>query len=455
MATTSSLGIGTGVDLQSMLTSILAAERTPITVANTKISATNAKISLYGTLKSKLDALQTASDTLRFPSKLSAISATSSDSTIVGASAAFNAAIGSYSLDVKQLASAQKSFTNSYTSGTTFGSGQLTFTVSGIATTPIDLTGPATLQEVGAKINSAKVGVTATVITSGDGSQRMILTGDKSGAGNGFSLASTATPSGSQSSLDVFDPLTAQEIIDGTDTLQRSEAKDAEMTIDGIAVSSSSNSFSSAIEGLTLTAVKLGQSNVTVQNDATKITAAVQAFVDSYNAVATLIKSNTGYNAATKTGQPLNGDSASRSILESLGSSRTTVPASLSAATFKTLADLGITVQQSGLLSLDSTKLSNAISTSASEAVKTLNAYGESFSLKILEMQGSGGTVSNRLSSLNASVKRDQERVEALEIRVALIEKRYRAQFTALDKYVNSMQTTSSALAQQIAQFES
>jgi flagellar hook-associated protein 2 len=145
--------------------------------------------------------------------------------------------------------------------------------------------------------------------------------------------------------------LTAQEIIDGTDTLQRSVAQNAEMTIDGIAVSSSTNSFSSAIEGLTLTAVKLGQSNITVQNDATKITAAVQAFVDSYNAVATLIKSNTGYNAATKTGQPLNGDSASRSILESLGSSRTTVPASLSAATFKTLADLGVTVQQSGLLS--------------------------------------------------------------------------------------------------------
>ena len=453
MATTSSLGIGTGVDLQSMLTSILAAERTPITVANTKISATNAKISLYGTLKSKLDALQTASDTLRFPSKLSAISATSSDSTVVGANAAFNAAIGSYSLDVKQLASAQKSFSNSYTSGTTFDSGQLTFTVGGIVATPIDLTGPATLQEVGAQINSAKVGVTATVITSGDGSQRMILTGDKSGSGNGFSLVSTATPSGSQSSLGIFDDLTAQEILDGTDTLQRSEAKDAEMTIDGISVSSSTNSFSSSIEGLTLTAVKLGQSKVTVQNDATKITAAVQAFVDSYNDVASLIKNNSGYNATAKTSQPLNGDSASRSILESLGSARTTIPDSLSAATFKTLADLGVTIQQSGLLSLDSSKLSNAISTSASEAVKTLNAYGESFGTKVVELQGIGGAFSNRLSSLNATVKRDQDRVAALEVRVELIEKRYRAQFTALDKYVNAMQTTSSALTQQLAQF--
>ena len=436
-----------------MLKSIIAAERAPITVANAKISANNTKISLYGTLKSKLDALQTASDTLRFPSRLSAISATSSDSTIVGATATYNAAPGSYALDVKQLASTQKSFSNSYTSGTTFDSGQLTFTVGGIATAPIDLTGPATLQEVGAKINAAKIGVTATVITSNDGSQRMILTGDKSGAGNDFSLSSTATPSGSQASLASFDLLTAQEIIDGTDTLQRSDAQDAMMTIDGIPVSSSTNSFSSAIEGLTLTAVKLGKSNITVQNDTTKITAAVQAFVDSYNEVASLIKSNSGYNATAKTSQPLNGDSASRSILESLGSARTTIPDSLSAATFKTLADLGVTIQQSGLLSLDSTKLSSAISTSASEVVKTLNAYGESFGTKVLELQGSGGAVSNRLSSLNATVKRDQDRVAALEIRVDLIEKRYRAQFTALDKYVNAMQTTSSALTQQLAQF--
>lgn len=444
--TTSSLGVGTGVDLQTMLTTIIAAERAPITVANAKISATNAKISLYGTLKSKLDSLQTASDTLRFPSKLSAIAATSSDSTVVEANAAYTAPLGSYALDVKQLASAQKSFTNSYASGTTFDSGQLTFTVSGAAATPIDLTGPATLQEVGAKINSAKIGVTATVITSGDGSQRMILTGDKTGSSNGFSLASTATPSGGQSTLDTFDALTPE--------LQRSAAQDAQMTIDGISVTSSTNIFSNAVEGLTLTTAKIGQSNITVQNNATKITEAVQTFVDSYNAVTSLIKNNSAYNSATKTGQAFNGDTASRSILESLGSTRANSPDSLSAATFKTLSDLGVTIQQSGLLSFDSTKLSNAISTSASEVVKTLNAYGEAFSTKILDLQGSNGAVSSRLSSLNSTVKRDQDRVAALEIRVSLVEKRYRAQFVALDKYVSTMKTTSESLTQQLAQFK-
>lgn len=441
----SSLGVGTGIDLQTMLKSIIAAESQPINVANAKITATNAKISLYGTLKSKLDALQSASDTLRFPSKLSAISANSSDTTVLGTNAAFNASPGTYVLDVTQLASAQKSFTNSYSSGTTFGTGQLSFTVSGSAAPAIDITGPATLQAVGTAINNAKLGVTATIVTSGDGSQRMILTGDKSGSGNGFSLTSTATPSAGLS-LDAFDVLTP--------ALQRSSAQDAAMTIDGIAVTASSNTVSSAIEGLTLTAVKIGQSTVTVKNDATKITDAVQAFVDSYNAVTTVIKSNSNYNSATKTAQAFNGDAASRSIVETIGTARTTVPASLSTASFKTLSDLGITIQQTGQLSLDKSKLSNAISTSSSEVVKTLNAYGEAFSTKVTELQSSSGAVSNRLTNLNATVKRDQDRVAALEARVALVEKRYRAQFTALDKYVSAMNTTSSSLTQQLAQFK-
>jgi flagellar hook-associated protein 2 len=441
----SSLGVGTGIDLQSMLKSIIAAESQPINVANAKITATNAKISLYGTLKSKLDALQTASDTLRFPSKLSAISATSSESTVLGATAAYNASPGSYTLQVTQLASAQKSFSNSYASGTTFDTGQLTFTLSGTAAEPIDIAGPATLQEVSTVINNKKIGVTATVITSGDGSQRMILTGDKSGSGNGFSLTSTATPSGGQS-LGTFDLATT--------ALQRSSAQDASMTIDGIAVTSSTNSFSTAIQGLTLTAVKIGQSTVTVQNDTKTITDAAQAFVDSYNAVTTTIKNNSNYNSTTKTAQAFNGDAAARSIVETMGSARTTVPGSLSAASFKTLSELGITIQQSGQLSLDKSKLSSAISSSPSEVVKTLNAYGEAFSTKVTELQGSNGAVSNKLSNLNATVRRDQDRVAALEARVALVEKRYRAQFTALDKYISAMNTTSTSLAQQLAQFK-
>lgn len=445
MPTISSLGVGAGVDLQSMLTKILAAERAPINTLETKIAATNTKVSLYGTLKSKLDTLQSAADTLQFPSRLSAISATSSDATVLTASAAYTAAVGSYSAEVTQLASAQKSFSVAYSAGTTFGPGDLNFTVGGAPATTISLTNPggSTLQEVSASINSAKIGVTATVVTASNGDQRMVLTGDKSGSGNSFSLLSTATPSGAQASLDSFDTTTTG--------LNRTNAQNATMKIDGIEVSSSTNTFSTSVTGLTLTAVKLGTANVNVQNDSTKIVNAAQAFVDAYNAVTTLVKANSGYNSATKTGQPFTGDFVARTVLEKLGNTKNTVPPELSGAAITTLGELGITVQQSGQLTLDTTKLKNAIGTSPANVITALNAYGKAFSTELTGLLGSGGAVSNRVNSLNATVTRYKDSQASLEIRVGLIEKRYRAQFTALDKFVSSMQTISTSLSQQIA----
>jgi len=226
------------------------------------------------------------------------------------------------------------------------------------------------------------------------------------------------------------------------------------MTLDGIAVKSSSNTFTSAVTGLTLTAVKLGTSNVTVQNDSTKITSAVQAFVDSYNAVVSLIKSNNGYNASTNTGQAFTGDTAARSVIDNLGRTRTTVPTELAGATMNSLSALGITIQQTGLLKLDTATLSTAVNTSAKDVVSALTAYGKSFSTEVTAMLSSDGTVANRLSSLDSSVRRYKDSQASLEVRVSLVEKRYRAQFTALDKLVSSMQTTSSYLTQQISQLQ-
>lgn len=445
MATTSSLGVGTGVDLQSMLTKIMAVERAPIAALDTKISAANTKISIYGTLKSKMDALQSAVDTLQFPSRLSAVTANSSDAAVAGAIATYNTPIGSYSAEVTQLASAQKSFSPAYDAGTIFGQGTLTFTVGGIAISPITLNSQTsfTLQEVGTQINNAKIGVTATVITDSSGKQRMVLTGEKSGAANSFQLSSTLTVSGSQVSLSSFDTVTVG--------LMRTNAQDGKMKLDGIEIASTTNSFTTGTSGLTLTAVKLGNTNISVQNDSTKISTAAQAFVDSYNAVVSLIKSNTGYDEATKKGQPLSGDSTVRSIVGNLGNARTRTPGELSSATFKTLGELGISIQQSGLLSLDLNKLKKSISTSAAEVINTLSAYGKAFSTSVVDMQNTGGVISNRLSNLNSSVSRFKDAQASLENRVSLIEKRYKAQFTALDKYISAMNVTSSALTQQLA----
>lgn len=449
MASISSLGVGSGLDLETMVTKLMSAERAPIDALTTKITATQARISLFGTLSTKLSALQTAADTLQFPSRLAATKATSGDTTVVTATSAFGAAAGTYGIEVTQLASAQKSFTQEYTAGTTFSPGSLSFTVAGTPASVIDFNDPGktsyTLDEVRDKINAAKIGVTATVINTTNGGQRMVLTGDNSGAANNFSLTAGLTASGGQANLDGanFDTSTAG--------LARATAQDGLIKIDGVAVSSTTNVFTN-IAGLSITANKVSPPGVPtslkVETDSDKVVSAVKALVDAYNGISSTIKSNSAYNSSTKTAQPLNGDFAARTISSGLSNVRSSIPPELSSATYKTLSELGVSITQTGQLTLDETKLRQVIGKSPADALTTLQAYGKAFSDSVGGMLNNGGIVTQRVSSLNNAVKIYTDNQAALEVRMVTIEKRFRAQFTAMDQLVAQFKATSGTLSQ-------
>lgn len=443
MATFSSLGVGAGVDLQSLLTKLMTVERAPIQALETKLSSTNSKLSMYGTLKSKLDTLASAADTLQFPSRLSALSATSADAGVVSANATFVATAGSYTVQVVNTAAAQKSNTAGYAAGTTFSAGTLTFTVGdpdGTTTDHVvDLSGggPYELSDIRNAINTAGFGVNATIVNASDGSQHLVMTSASTGKQGTFSLAASGLTPSAGDPLDSLTTFTA--------------AADATIKIDGISLKSSTNDFTDAVPGVTFTAKSAGTTTVTVATDNARISAALKTFVESYNAVVTHIKSNSAYNDTTKTAQAFNGDSAARSVLSTLAGTRTQIPAELASATFKNLFEIGISVDKAGLLSLDETKLNQAISTSAADVTKLVQGYGKSFSDMVASLQSVSGVVANKVTSLNSLVTSFENQKESLEIRVANIEKGYRRQFTALDKLISSMQQTSSYLTQQLA----
>jgi len=451
MATTTSLGIGTGVDLNSMLTKLMAAERQPIDALNTKVAGTTTKLTTFGVLKSALSTLQTAVETLSNPSKLAALAATSSDATKVTASTSVSASAGSYAVNVTDLAAAQKSFSSAFATGTTFGQGSLEFSING-TTQSIALNDQASysLQDIRSKINAANIGVTASVI-SGSGGDRLVFAGTTTGAAGAFSLTvttgSTTAPATSLSGLAGFDETTSG--------LARSTAKDASLTIDGVAVSSASNTITDAINGVTLKLQSTGSSTISIKGDTAAINEAVSAFVGAYNALNTVIKQNNTYDATTKTAKPLNGESSVRSVQSALHSSRTTVPAELAGAAYQTLSALGISFKQDGTLSVDSTKLSAAISNSSGEVQKTLTAYGSAMKTTISGLLDAQGVIAGRINGLSSSVKNDKSNIAALEIRVAAVQKRYTAQFTALDKLMSQLNTTSSYLTQQLSKTSS
>ena len=435
----SSLGIGTGLDANSIVSKLMSLEQMPLTAMKAKNSTYSAKLSSYGQLKSALSTLQTAAKTLADPNKLGAFLATATDTSIFQAQASMFASAGTYSIEVIRLASAQKRFSDTaYASTDVFGSGSLLFNVGGVDKV-VDLTGSNSLVDIRAAINGANIGVTATII-SGDAGDRLVLTGNTSGSAGAFTLTVDSTDTNLQSlaNFNLANPF-------------NSDAQDAQARIDGELVTSSSNTLSTALTGLTLTLTKVGTTELTVARDTSKVTEAVNAFVKAFNDAITRIKSDSTYDATTKTGKPLNAESTIRTVMQMLNDARSRTPASLVGGQFETLSALGISIQKDGLLAVNSTKLQESINASSADVQKTLGAYGTAFSNALEQVVGTTGLIANRVDGLNRSVRLLQADQERLEFRLSNIEKRYRAQFTALDTLVSSLQTTGSYLSQQLA----
>ena len=433
--TISSLGVGTGIDTATILSKLMQLEQTPLNALKSKASAFNTKLSVYGQLKSALSTLQTAAKTLADPSKLGGLAATVGNKDILSATASFNAGAGVYSINVSQLATAQKSVSGAYASGDSFGSGTLKFTIGGEEKI-VTIGDGASLNDIRAAINGANIGVTATVISSG-GVDRLVLSGADTGAAGSFSLAVDSADAKLQS-------------LAGFDSTLGIAAQDAKLTIDGVAVTSSSNTLTTALTGMTLTLSQVGQTQMTVAKDSSKAADAVNAFVKAFNDVVSLLKSNSAYDSKTQTAQPLNGETTARSVLQMLSDARNQTPDGLAGSAFQTLSAMGISITTDGLLTVDSDKLNNAISTSFSDVQKTLGAFGQVFSDKIDSMIGANGLIANRVDGLNRSIKMNQSDQEAMQRRIDAIQARYQAQFTALDTLMASMQTTGSYLTQQL-----
>lgn len=448
-ANISSLGIGAGVDLASMLTNLMAAEKQPLTALQSKITATNSKISTFGTLKSNLATLKDAAEKLMSSYKLNAMGASTGTASVATATAAFNASAGNYTIEVTELASAQKSFSNAFTGTSTFTPGTLSFDFGGTIKT-VELTGSTSysLNDIRSAVNAAGIGVTATLV-SGDAGDRLVFSGSQTGAAGAFTVSAT-NGTGDGTSLDLSDVAVFDTATTG---LARSAAKDAAFLIDGIAATSASNTVTGKITGVTLNLLQQGTSTLTIATDSSSIEKSVQTFVDAYNAVVKLIKANSTYDLTTKTAKAFNGDSAVRSLQSLLSQTRSTVPAELAGAAYQTLSSLGVSIGSDGTMSFTTETLKTALSTSSSEVVKTLNAYGTSFYDKLTDALGSNGLIENRVNGLNALVKSYNNNATALENRLELIEKRYRAQFSALDTLMSQMQTTSTYLTQQLAQY--
>jgi flagellar hook-associated protein 2 len=436
----------------------MAVEQQPLTMLATKEASYQAKLSAFGTMKGALSALQTAAQTLETAATFTGKSASVSDSTVLSASAANTAAAGSYSISVTQLAKfhAVRSNTNYATTSDTFNSGTLSITIG--SGTAVDVTIDSsnnTLAGIRDAINGTDAGVTASIINDGT-TNRLVLASKTSGAVGAITVAVTDSSSGG---IHALSGLASASLVP-TQT-----ADDANLTINGIAITRSSNTISDAVDGLMLTLVKgtvasPATATVTVAANTGTVTAAISAFVKAYNDAVSGIKSMTAYDSANKKASILTGDSTARSIQSQLDTLVQTSVTSI-AGGISRLSDIGITVQKNGTLATNSTKLAAALADPDKDvaALFTQTASGNTgiavrFSETLAALVGASGPISTRTEGINASVKDIGSRREAINLRLVKIEARYRAQFTSLDSLIASMQQTSTYLTQQLASLQ-
>ncbi|MEM6161046.1 flagellar filament capping protein FliD [Erwinia sp. P6884] len=456
MASISSLGIGSGLELSSILDSLSSAEKASLKPISTQQSAYTAKLSGYGTLKSALTTFQAANTALGKADLFSASKATTA-STAFSATTSAGAVAGKYSINVTQLASAQTLTAGVQSDNKTAiatADSTITFQQAGADAEPVTITlaaGDSSLTGIRDAINKADAGVTASIIKTGEGAYRLSMTSTKPGEDHEMTV-SVSGDSALQSYLGTS----------GGNLTESVPAKNALLTVNNVAIESSSNNISDALEGITLnlTEVTTGNQTLTVNQDTSKASSAVSAWVEAYNKLQDSFSSLTKYtavDAGTETQDTTNGallgDTTLRTIQTQL---KSLLANSSSTSTYKTLAQIGVTSDPSnGKLQLDQTKLDAALAKDP-DGVKEM-IIGDAKTTGITTKMGNSMTgwlsssgilqaatdgVSKTLNNLTDSYNAASERIDATIAR-------YKKQFTALDLMVSKLNSTSSYLTSQ------
>jgi flagellar hook-associated protein 2 len=440
MSTITSTGIGSGLDIDSLVSKLVAAERSAgQTRIDTKKTRLTEQFSAMATLMGAMSGLQASMNSLVSAGSFTSRSVSVSDEAAFTAKATASAAAGSYDVQVQQLAKAAQLGSEAFGSGSAaVGTGTLTISV-GDASFSIEVgEGGKSLAGIRDAINksAANTGVQASLLTDVDGTH-LVLTSMKTGADR----ALTVTASGGNGGLEQLENMEL-----------RSVAQDAILFVSGYEIHSDSNTVSNAIEGVTLTLKAPTEEDSTVllgvERDDAAIQDAAKKFVDAYNSLASTIKSLSRYDVSTGSAGTLLGDAMLRNI-ESQVRKLVSTPVSGVNGNYTTLASLGLTTQADGRLQLDGVKFNAALEANPG-AVSDIFTSDNGVAVKLAELMVSKtattGELTVRSSNITDTLVDLKDQQDVLNARMKVIEQRYFKQFNALDTLLGQLNTTASAL---------
>ncbi|MHC6085062.1 flagellar filament capping protein FliD [Ralstonia solanacearum] len=377
-------GIGTSIDVATLVTNLMNVESQPLTLLQNSQTSYQAQLSAVGTLKSALSTFQSSLSSLTSLSGFTAMKASGYDTSILNASVTSSAPSGTYAVNVTQLAQSQVlaaqgqtsttaaigsgtsttiSFQFGTVSGGTLSNGQYsgaTFTQNG------NLSGGSitinssnnTLAGIRDAINSANLGVSASIVNDGSSTpNRLVLTSTAGGSSSEMKIS--VSGDSTLASLLSNDPAGTQNMSEVT------TGQNAQATINGIAVQSPTNTLSNVVDGTSLTLSKTGSTTVSVANDASATSAGVVSFVKAYNALRISLNSLTNIDTSNSANNgPLASDVSTKTLVNQITD---VLGQAIGSGTYQSLGSIGVTMGSDGTLSIDDTKLSAAIAASPSQ----------------------------------------------------------------------------------------
>ena len=477
MASFSSLGIGLGggVDVNKLIDSSKETARLPITRPNglnDQVKMTEAKISTYGEIKSLVATLDDTVSKLTSVTGWNAVTASSSDSACVTASAVGGTVPTSFSVEVQGLAKAQNTTSAALTPpALPVGAGTLRLEVGGkwsadrstfdlaAGKSPVDIDISATdkLSDVASKINGAKAGVTATIVSDASG-ERLLLRSNATGEESGFRMTVKTDADGNAA-----DTAGLSRLVAGATTEYGANAR---AKVNGIDVTSSSNVFANTVAGVTFTAVKetTAPITVTVAKDSSAVKANLENFVKAYNAVNQALNQITAYDKDTQTAGLLQGDTTAVALQNTLRMAIQSVAGGSGNGGLRSLSDVGVMVSKgtgvrpTGDLELDTKKLETALADP--DAVKALFRGPDGGSLtdgvagKIKAATDSllsgDGFFASKDKLLKKTLDNVQKEITRVEDRADSVEKNLKVRYTALDTQMSRLNALNAYVAQQV-----
>lgn len=456
----SSAGVGSGLDVKSIVTQLVAIEKQPLQQLQTKATSLQAQLSLYGKVKSQVAAMGDAAALLAGASGWNSQKASSSNAAAVGVTAGAIASAVTLAVDVQQLARAQSSASAGVAAGVAVGAaGTLNIEVGSWSnaavpvftpgtSVPISVVAGDTVSAIASKINSASAGVTATVLRDG-ANERLVIRSSTTGVAAGFRLNNPADAG--LAALSFTNPSDGASFVGQT-------ALDANVKINGVNVVSATNKMVDIVPGVTLqlNQVTTAPAEITIEPDLDVVQKNIQSFVDAYNALNTTIADATKYNAATKTGGPLQGDATTLGLQTAL---RSMLGSSSVGSTLSRLSDAGIERQTDGSLKINTTKLTtvqqdlpnlkNLFATNNSDALT--NGFGLKVRDFARSMVAFDGQVTGKSAALQATITRNSKDQDRVNERASRVEAQLYKQYSALDAQMAQLNGLNSFVTAQLA----